>query len=498
MATISTTSQSLLTVTADAVAVAVAKTGDGPRPLLPESLPAPLDALLGDTGALTALGVTGKAEEIVRVPTLGAMKAPVLVLVGIGREELATTSDEELRQAAGAATRALAGTATVAFSVPSRDVGQVAAVASGALLGAYSFAEAKGAEADLTAPVRDVVLVVDKKTAAAAADLVTAAGIEADAVKAARDLVNTPPNQLFPDSFAVRAREAVKKLPVDIDVLDEVRLAEGGYGGITGVGQGSRRPPRLVVLRYAPQKADKHLALVGKGITFDSGGLSLKQPKGMDEMTSDMAGAASVLATVTAAARLEIPVRVTAFLALAENLPGGGAQRPGDIVTMRNGKTVAITNTDAEGRMVMGDALVDACAEKPDLVVDIATLTGAQEVALGMRTGAVMGTSAGREAIVSAADDTGEQFWPMPFPSELRAELDHPLADLRNAAYGKGGMLSAGIFLREFVDTEQVEWAHLDVAGPAYLPSGPFGYTHVGGTGMGVRTLLELARDLAD
>ena len=256
-------------------------------------------------------------------------------------------------------------------------------------------------------------------------------------------------------------------------------------------GDGLNGPtPRLVELAYSPRGAKKHLALVGKGITFDSGGLSIKPAQGMGDMKSDMAGAAAVLHTVLAAAALELPVKVTGWLCLAENMPSGTAQRPSDVITQRGGTTVEVLNTDAEGRLVLADGLVAAREEKPDTLVDIATLTGAQMVALGPRVSAVMGTDETRAAVVEAAARAGEQFWPMPLPVELRASLSSKVADLANIGDRMGGMLVAGLFLKEFVG--DTPWAHLDIAGPAFNEAGAHGYTPVGGTGVGVRTLLSL------
>jgi leucyl aminopeptidase len=231
------------------------------------------------------------------------------------------------------------------------------------------------------------------------------------------------------------------------------------------------------------------VALVGKGITFDSGGLSIKPAKGMETMKSDMAGAAAVLHTVLAAAALKLPVSVTGYLCLAENMPSGTAQRPSDVITQKGGTTVEVLNTDAEGRLVLADGLVAACEDKPDVVLDIATLTGAQVVALGARVSGVMGTEDVRAAVVAAAGEAGEQFWPMPLPEELRAGLTSQVADLANVSSDRnGGMLTAGIFLREFVGS--TPWAHLDIAGPAFNEGAAWGYTPKGGTGVGVRTML--------
>ncbi len=275
-----------------------------------------------------------------------------------------------------------------------------------------------------------------------------------------------------------------------ITVLDEKALAAGGYGGLIAVGQGSARGPRLVKVAYSPSRPTAKIALVGKGITFDSGGISIKPAAGMEAMKSDMSGAAAVLHTVIAAARLELPVAVTGWLCLAENMPSGSAQRPSDVITIRGGKTVEVLNTDAEGRLVLADGLVAAVEEKPDAVLDIATLTGAQVVALGQRVSAVMGTEELRADVVSAADASGEQFWPMPLPEDLRPGLNSKVADLQNISDRWGGMLTAGLFLREFVGS--TPWAHLDIAGPSFNEKAAHGYTPVGGTGVGVRTMLTV------
>ena len=347
-------------------------------------------------------------------------------------------------------------------------------------------------------------------------EALTGALVLAEATALTRDLVNEPPNRLTPEVFAERARSAGQEAGIRVEVWDAPALIEQGFGGILGVAQGSVHPARLVRLEWVPSQTGedasharsetesdddttrlKHVALIGKGITFDSGGLSLKPAASMPEMKSDMAGAATVLGAVVTAARLALPIRVTAWLALAENMPGADAQRPSDVITMFDGTTVEVTNTDAEGRLVMADALARAVTEEPDAVLDVATLTGAQIVALGDHVAAVMGTPDLREEVVAAAQRAGESFWPMPLPAHLRATLDSPFADLRNTKVGSraGGMLSAGLFLREFVGHRP--WAHLDIAGPAYNDSSPWGLTPTGGTGMGVSTLVELLRSLS-
>lgn len=491
---ISLTSSDPRTLDVDAVVVGVRAQGTSVTPVGADWLPAELVRQITQDGA--RLGVTGAADEVRRLPGTG-LAAATLVLTGLGDAPVDASTPagaELLRRAAGAATRELAGVESVALALPAPDADAVAAVAEGALLGAYGFARYHAGDA----PVARVQVVTprarDKQVKAALAR----AEVLAAAVHGTRDLVNTAPNDLYPAAFADAAKAAAKEAGVrglKVTVLDEKALAAGGYGGLVGVGQGSARPPRLVKVAYSPGKASAHVALVGKGITFDSGGISIKPAAGMEAMKSDMAGAAAVLHTVVAAARLGLPVAVTGWLCLAENMPSGTAQRPSDVLTIRGGKTVEVLNTDAEGRLVLADGLVAAIEEKPDLVVDIATLTGAQVVALGHRVSAVMGTDDARAAVVDAAHDAGEQFWPMPLPADLRAGLKSKVADLANIGDRFGGMLTAGIFLQEFVGT--TPWAHLDVAGPAFNERSAFGYTPVGGTGVGVRTLLRLLEQRA-
>ena len=280
-------------------------------------------------------------------------------------------------------------------------------------------------------------------------------------------------------------------------MLDEGALAAQGYGGLLAVGGGSARPPRLVRLTYRPRGAKTHLALVGKGITFDTGGLNLKPADGMYTMKCDMAGAAAVLAATWAIAKLGLKVKVTAYAAMAENMPSGSAYRPSDVLTIFGGKTVENGNSDAEGRLVMADALARSNADAPDLVVDVATLTGAAVVALGDRTAGVMATDdPTAQKVLDAARLAGEPFWQLPIPSETRAKLDSTVADLRSTGTDRaGGALVAAAFLREFVDAS-IPWAHLDIAGPAFRTGGPEGAFSTGGTGVGVATLVELARSL--
>jgi leucyl aminopeptidase len=288
-----------------------------------------------------------------------------------------------------------------------------------------------------------------------------------------------------------------KRSKVTVDVMDDKELEAKGYGGIMGVGKGSQRPPRLVTMSYKPRGARTHLALVGKGITFDSGGLSIKPASGMVTMKCDMAGAAAVAAAIFAIADLELPIRVTAYTCLAENMPSGNATRPGDVLTMYGGKTVEVLNTDAEGRLVLADGITTAAAQQPDLLVDVATLTGACVVALGNKLSGVFSNDAElHESLPATAEAAGELMWPMPIPDDIKDKLKTTkIADLsqHNPEPWGGASYAAG-FLREFVP-EGLTWAHLDIAGPAFNSGEAEGYTPKGGTGAAVRTLIQLATD---
>ncbi|HEY1641065.1 MAG TPA: leucyl aminopeptidase [Streptosporangiaceae bacterium] len=477
---------------ADAVIIGVVPGPDGPV-LAPGAQD--VDAALGGTLAATlaTLGATGAAGEITRLVSGGALTAPVIVAAGLGPAGAARPADPEaLRRAAGAAVRSLAGKVPrIALALPAGDDTEAEAVALGALLGRYAFTRYRR---NLPAPP-ELTLLAGRDCSAAAGR----AQILADAITLVRDLVNTSPADLYPESFAARAEQVARDSGLDIEVLDEKALADGGYGGLTGVGQGSVHPPRLVRLSYTRPGAAKTIAFVGKGITFDSGGLSLKPAKSMENMKDDMGGAGAVLGALQAIAALQPEVNVVGYLCLAENMPGGGAQRPSDVITIYGGKTVEVLNTDAEGRLVMADALARSGQDSPDLVIDVATLTGAQVVALGMRIAGVMGSDEQTvDAIVDAARRGGEQAWPMPLPDEMRKGLDSVVADLANVHDGRdGGMLVAGLFLREFAP-DGVRWAHVDIAGPAFHEGEPYGYIAKGGTGSAVRMLVQVAQDAAD
>jgi leucyl aminopeptidase len=443
--------------------------------------------------AAVAIGATGKADEVLRLPG-EPYGLPPLMATGLGAQADAYP-EETLRRAAGAALRA-ASSASVAVALPTGDdASLVEAVGLGAVIGAYRYPGRPAGENPRPTPTKLTVLVGSTKGLKQAAHRAQVVG---SAIHLTRRLVDTPPGALPPAALAAEAVGAVEGTGVAIEVLDEKALRTQGFGGILAVGQGSANPPRLVRLSYSPAKARAHLALVGKGITFDSGGLSLKPPTGMITMKCDMAGSAAVLAGVRAIAQLGIPVRVTAYLAIAENMPSGAAQRPGDVITAYGGKTVEVLNTDAEGRLVMMDALVRCGADEPDAIIDVATLTGAQVVALGSRIAGVMGNDDGwRDEVHAAAESAGELAWPMPIPEELRPSLDSPVADLANVGERNGGMMTAAAFLREFVP-EGVPWAHIDIAGPAYVDGTPWAYNGKGATGYGVRTLVAVAEGMAD
>ena len=445
---------------------------------------------------LSALKATGKRGEVVRVA--GVTGAPVIAALGLGARTDGTWDGESLRRSAGDAARALAGTRRVAFALPSGSPSELTALATGSLLGAYSFDRHKGVTGkDATKPVRAFTFLVDDPKDATLRAALHEVTILAAAIHSTRDLVNTAPGHLPPAGLAAAAVAAAEGLPLSVEVLDEKALARDGYGGILAVGQGSANPPRLIRMTYRPDGAVAHLAFVGKGITFDTGGISIKPAANMDAMKSDMAGAAAVLHATVAIARLGLPVSITTYAASAENMPSGTAQRPGDVITMYGGRTVEVLNTDAEGRLVLADALVRAAEDAPDSIIDVATLTGAQVVALGDRISAIMSNDdTFRDSVFDASKRAGESMWPMPLPDDLRPALDSPWADIANIGNRNGGMLSAGVFLREFV-AKSMKWAHLDIAGPSHNDGSPYGDVPKGGTGASVRTLVQMAKDAA-
>ncbi|MFD7641181.1 leucyl aminopeptidase [Kitasatospora sp. NPDC059795] len=491
MTALSVSTSSAASLRADVLVIGVAK---GPKGLIVAAgAEAVVEAFEGKLAeVLTTLGATGAEGEAVKLPAPAGLKAPLVLAVGLGEAADGAFGAEELRKAAGVAARTLAGTKKVALALPTEDV---EAVALGALLGSYAFGTYK---AESKAPVAELVVLTDRKGSKDAKAAVERATVLGEEMNRARDLVNTAPNDLNPKSFATIAQAAGKEHGLKVEVLDEKALTKGGFGGLLGVGNGSTNPPRLVKVAYTHPKARASLAFVGKGITYDSGGISLKPAGHNETMKCDMAGAAAVFAAVVAAKRLGLQVNVTAWLALAENMPSGTATRPGDVLRMYGGKTVEVLNTDAEGRLVLADAIVRAGEEQPDVIVDVATLTGAMVLALGNRTFGVMANDdALRTQLHEAAGAVGEASWPMPLPADLRKGMvESTIADLANMGERMGGGLVAGLFLKEFV-AEGIDWAHIDIAGPAFNEGGPFGYTPKGGTASAVRTLVRFAEETA-
>jgi leucyl aminopeptidase len=444
--------------------------------------------------ALKALGAKGGTEQVTRVVAPSLPVSSVLA-IGLGKPADEWPADV-IRQAAGVAARSLSGTEAVVTTLSELDL---EATVEGLILGAYRFTDFRSAKTAPKEPGLAAITVLStakgaKATAARAADIATA-------VATARDLVNTPPSHLFPAEFAKRAKALGESVGLEVEVLDHKALDAAGYGGVVGVGQGSSRPPRLVRLTHRAKgksKKVKKVALVGKGITFDTGGISIKPAANMHQMTSDMGGAAAVIATVVLAAKQDLPIDVVATVPMAENMPSSTAQRPGDVLTQYGGITVEVLNTDAEGRLILADAIVRACEDDPDYLIETSTLTGAQTVALGARTPGVMGSDEFRDRVAALSQGVGENAWPMPLPEELKDDLKSTVADLANVSGSRyAGMLVAGVYLREFV-ADGVQWAHIDVAGPSYNTGGPWGYTGKGGTGVPTRTMFAVLEDIAN
>jgi leucyl aminopeptidase len=473
-----------------------------------ERLGTDLAAVAGPAGRFT-----GKLDDVVAVPGYGALAAPAVLLVGVGPD--AERTAETLRRAAAVAVAAAGKAATMAVALhraglpdrpgdhpggppdppgPAADGAALAAVAEGTALAAYRFQRHKSApDPDLAA----ATLLVDGDGSLAAAEAVLRrAEVAARATMAARDLVNEPASRINPATLAAEAVRLARAAGLEHRVLAGPALRRGRFGAVLAVGGGSATGPRLVELRHRPgagsrsrsPKPRRHVALVGKGVTFDSGGIDLKRGAGMDGMKDDMAGAAAILAAVTAAATLELPTAVTAVLPLVENMPGGSAMRPGDIITARNGVTVEVTNTDAEGRLILADGLALAAEAEPDAILDLATLTGSVVYGLGLGCTGVFGNTPALTAeVLAAAARAGELACELPLIEDYRRFLDSEVADLLNATNEPGDSVQAALFLREFV--AGTPWVHLDIAGPATAKEARY-YQPKGASGWGVRTLL--------
>ena len=457
----------------------------------------PSDAVAEIEAGLRALNATGAVEQVNRLVVPSLPVASVLT-VGLGKPRDEWPADV-IRRAAGSAARALGSAETAVTTLAALDLD---AAVEGLILGSYRFTEFRTSK---TAPkdsgLRKITVLSTAKDGKARA---AHAAAVATAVATARDFVNTPPSHLFPAEFAKRAKALGESVGLEVEVLDDKALQKAGYGGVIGVGKGSSRLPRLVRLTHhgsklakKPKQAKK-VALIGKGITFDTGGISIKPAASMHYMTSDMGGAAAVIATVVLAAQRELPIDVIATVPMAENMPSSTAQRPGDVLTQYGGITVEVLNTDAEGRLILADAIARACEDNPDYLIETSTLTGAQTVALGARTPGVMGSDEFRDRVAAISQQVGENGWPMPLPDELKDDLKSTVADLANVSGQRfAGMLVAGVFLQEFV-ADGVNWAHIDVAGPAYNTGSPWGYTPKGGTGVPTRTVFAVLEDIAE
>jgi leucyl aminopeptidase len=472
-----------------AVLVGVHSGDDGPR-LAPGA--GPVDTALGGRllAALRAVGATGKPDQVVKIPTLGVAPFPLVVATGLGPAG-AGLDAEQVRRAVGAAIRTLDTSARVHVAIG--DASTLGAAAEGALLGSYTYTDYKSQPK--ASALRRVAIGAEAGKQSRAA--LRRAQVVADAVNFTRDLVNVPPNDLYPQTFAERLAEAGQAAGLDVEILDEKALRRGGFGGILGVGSGSAKPPRLVRLTYRPPRPLARIALIGKGITFDSGGLNLKPGTSMASMKSDMGGAAASAAAVVAAAKLKLPVEVVATVPMAENMISGSSYRPSDVLTMRGGKTLEIVDTDAEGRVILADAITRASEDSPDYLLETSTLTGGQVVSLGTRVIGAMGEPGFRDRVVAVGNAAGESLWAMPLPEDLRPGLDSAVADIANLPADRwGSMLVGGHFLAEFVP-DGLPWVHLDIAGPSWNDGSPHGYTPKGGTGACARTLIAMLEDLA-
>jgi leucyl aminopeptidase len=453
-----------------------------------------LDALGLPSGVLAAQGFSGKADQLAVVP---GPEGSSLVAVGLG--PVVDVDAGRLRRAAAQVVRSARRVDSVGLPLLDVIEGQTAtekaacarAVAEGAGLGAYRYTELRS-DPGPSGPER--VTVVGRGGQKVTAAVEEGARI-AEAQNLARELVNTPGGTLTPSALAEVAVDVANREDLAVTVLGRDEIVERGLGGLLGVNRGSLQEPRFVELAYEPANPRGTLALVGKGITFDSGGLSIKTGEGMMTMKMDMGGAAAVIGFFSAVRAVSPRCRVVGYLPMTDNMTGGDATRPGDVLTLRNGKTVEVLNTDAEGRLILGDALAMASEAAPDAIIDLATLTGAVEIALGSRVAGLLANDDGwRDQVEAAAGKAGERVWPLPLPADYRTFLDSEVADLRNISKSRGaGTITAALFLKEFVG-DGIPWAHVDIAGTAWWGEGEQGEFAPGGTGYGVRTLLELAR----
>jgi leucyl aminopeptidase len=434
-----------------------------------------------DAAQLEVNRFEGKSGQVLTLPHDGAA---ALLLVGLGEEP----GFEAIRSAAGNAVRAVKTGRAVTNLNQMPIEGATRAVVEGAALGGYQYRGYKTEGEPLAIETIELIGADEAEVAAAL--------IGTDATILARDWVNAPAADMAPATLASSIESAARAAGLAVEIWEEERIREEGLGALLGVAAGSERPPRLVILEYRPETAASHLGLVGKGITFDSGGLSIKTAPYMEEMKDDMSGAAVVSAATIAIARLGLPVEVTAVAPLTDNAIGGNATRPGDVLRPVTGPTIEVLNTDAEGRLILADGLGIVRRYDPDLIVDVATLTGAARVALGDKIAAVFGSDPEVSSrVLAAASRAGEQFWELPLFKEYKKGIESDIADLKNISGSRyGGAITAAVFLSQYVG--EAAWAHLDIAGPARWRE-TAGEQVKGASGVAVRTLIELARELA-
>jgi leucyl aminopeptidase len=498
------------------VAIDIALPGETQADALALPIAQPLESLSGEGARIVDEKLRGRLSELARSGELrgergealllhldGEMATPRVVAAGIGKRD--EVDLDALRTAGACAAQALSRVGgTVMWlldeSLPIPLPQQATALVEGTILGGYTPGRWKTRDESAPKPIERIVL--GHFETQELRDAAERAALLAERTNRARDLANMPPNELYPQTLAERAAELAAEHPhLTAEALEPEQLEELGMGALLAVGKGSHNAPRLIVLRYEPPeptRPDVVLGLVGKAITFDSGGLSLKPSAHMEDMKGDMAGGAGTLHGMGAVAALGLPVRAIAVLASAENLPSGHAFRPGDIVRAANGKTIEIVNTDAEGRLVLADALWYARREGATHILDLATLTGAMEVALGdLYAGVFANDDEWRDRILAAADRSGDLTWPFPLHLRYRRYVDSDFADLKNASLlRQAGAALAAEFLKEFAG--EGPWAHIDMAGPGFLERSRGDYYRVpGGTGYGVRLIAELASGFA-
>ena len=446
--------------------------------------PLPGSELIGevDEALIAASGFEGKEGQVLRVPH---PDAETLILVGLGD----SPGFKELRAASGTAARKVRTGRAISLLSASGIDGATRAVVEGSVLGAYQYRTYKTDEEPLD--------LAELELADGDADAVAEAGALAAATNFARDWVNTPARDKSPSTLAESIAAVVSEAGVTTEIWDRSRIEAEALGGVLGVAAGSDRDPVVLKMTYEPASPKAHLALVGKGITFDSGGLSIKPAASMEEMKDDMSGAAVVSAAIAAIARIGLPVKVSCIAPLTDNAIGGDATRPGDVLRPADGPTIEVLNTDAEGRLILADGLGLAKTLDPDLIVDVATLTGAARVALGDKITAVFASDDDvADSVLQAASVAGETFWQMPLHKEYRKQIDSDIADIKNVSGSRyGGAIIAALFLAEYAGDGP--WAHLDIAGPARARE-TSGEQVKGASGVGVRTLVELARSMGD